>query len=67
MQIEINNEIKTITENISAQQVFELLQIQNTNGYALAINNIVIPKTKWTETLLNEGDKILVIQATQGG
>jgi len=67
MQIEINNEIKTITENISAQQVFELLQIQNTNGYALAINNTVIPKTKWTETLLNEGDKILVIQATQGG
>jgi sulfur carrier protein len=67
MLIEINNEIKTITENISAQQVFELLQIQNTNGYALAINNTVIPKTKWTETLLNEGDKILVIQATQGG
>jgi sulfur carrier protein len=67
MQIEINNEIKTITENFSVQQVFELLQIQNTNGYALAVNNTVIPKTKWTETLLNECDKILVIQATQGG
>lgn len=67
MTIEINNEIKTITENFSAQQVFEILQIQNTNGYALAINNTVIPKTKWAETLLNEGDKILVIQATQGG
>jgi sulfur carrier protein len=67
MTIEINNEIKPITENFSAQQVFELLQIQNTNGYALAINNTVIPKTKWAETLLNEGDKILVIQATQGG
>ncbi|MEY2828727.1 MAG: hypothetical protein RIQ33_585 [Bacteroidota bacterium] len=67
MNIEINNEIKTVIENFSAQQVFELLQIHNTNGYALAINNTVIPKTKWTETLLNAGDKILVIQATQGG
>ena len=67
MIIEINNEIKTITENFSAQQVFELLQIQNTNGYALAINNNVIPKSKWTETILKENDKVLVIQATQGG
>jgi sulfur carrier protein len=67
MNIEINSEIKTVIENFSAQQVFELLQIHNTNGYALAINNTVIPKTKWTETLLNAGDKILVIQATQGG
>ncbi|MFM2225668.1 MAG: hypothetical protein RJA07_1870 [Bacteroidota bacterium] len=67
MQIEINNEIKTITENFSAQQVFELLQIPNTNGYALAINNTVVPKSKWTETILKENDKVLVIQATQGG
>jgi sulfur carrier protein len=67
MQIEINNETKTITENFSAQQVFELLQIHNTNGYAMAVNNKVIPKTKWTETLLKESDKVLVIQATQGG
>ena len=67
MQIEINNETKTITENFSAQQVFELLQIQNTNGYALAINNTVVPKSKWNETILKENDKVLVIQATQGG
>ena len=67
MTIEINNETKTITENFSAQQVFELLQIQNTNGYALAINNTVVPKSKWNETILKENDKVLVIQATQGG
>jgi sulfur carrier protein len=67
MQIEINNETKAITGNFSAQQVFELLAINNTNGYALAINNMVIPKTKWAETLLKESDKVLVIQATQGG
>jgi sulfur carrier protein len=67
MQIEINNETKTITENFSAQQVFELLKIPNTNGYALAINNNVVPKSKWAETILKENDKVLVIQATQGG
>jgi sulfur carrier protein len=67
MNIEINNETKTIAENFSAQQVFELLQIHNTNGYALAVNNTVIPKTKWNESFLKENDKVLVIQATQGG
>jgi sulfur carrier protein len=67
MNIEINNETKTIAENFSAQQVFELLQIDNTNGYALAINNTVVPKSKWNESFLKENDKVLVIQATQGG
>jgi sulfur carrier protein len=67
MIIEINNEIKTVTEKLSASEIFSLLEINNTNGYALAINNNVIPKTKWTETILKENDKVLVIQATQGG
>jgi sulfur carrier protein len=67
MLIEINNETKTVVENFSAAEIFTLLEIKNINGYALAINNNVIPKIKWSETILKENDKVLVIQATQGG
>ncbi|MEY4876446.1 MAG: Sulfur carrier protein ThiS [Bacteroidota bacterium] len=67
MKIEINNEIKSVNEKFSATEIFSLLEIKNTNGYALAINNTVIPKAKWSETILKENDKVLVIQATQGG
>jgi sulfur carrier protein len=67
MLIEINNETKTVNENFSATEIFSLLEIKNTNGYALAINDNVIPKSKWSETILKENDKVLVIQATQGG
>lgn len=37
------------------------------DGIAIAINNIVIPKVQWDEHFLNEGDKLTVIKATQGG
>ncbi len=67
MIIEINNEAQTVNTNISATEIFSLLEIKNTNGYALAVNNNVIPKSEWSETILKENDKVLVIQATQGG
>jgi sulfur carrier protein len=67
MTIEINNESKTVSENFTVAEIFNLLAINNTNGYALAINNIVVRKENWKNTLLNENDKVLVIQATQGG
>ena len=34
---------------------------------ALALNEEVIPKSQWALTPLEEGDRILVIRATQGG
>jgi sulfur carrier protein len=36
-------------------------------GIALAVNNEVIPKSKWEQFSLQNGDSILAISATQGG
>lgn len=36
-------------------------------GVAVAIDNHVIPKTQWDSYLLQEGEKITLIKATQGG
>ncbi len=43
------------------------LNMPNTNGIALAVNEKVIPKTEWNNFQLNDNDKILIIKATQGG
>jgi sulfur carrier protein len=36
-------------------------------GVALAVNDKVIPKSKWEQCILKDGDRILAIEATQGG
>jgi len=37
------------------------------SGIAIAVNEVVISKTKWSHYTLKENDKILIITATQGG
>ncbi len=39
----------------------------NTDGVAVAVNSRVVPKSKWTDVRLSEGDVIEVINAVQGG
>jgi sulfur carrier protein len=39
----------------------------NINGIALAVNDKIIPKSKWEEFCLQNGDHILAIGAVQGG
>lgn len=37
------------------------------DGIALAVNHSIISKHLWSATSLSANDKVLVIQATQGG
>lgn len=39
----------------------------NGSGVAAAVNNRVVPRDKWGETLLEENAKVTVIRATCGG
>jgi len=36
-------------------------------GVAVAVNDAIVPAMRWPTTLLNEQDRVLVIQAAQGG
>ena len=39
----------------------------NTDGVAVAVNSRVVPKSKWADVRLSDGDAIEVINAVQGG
>jgi sulfur carrier protein len=67
MKIFINNEIQEFEEGISLELVLEQHQLTAKNGIAVAVNEEIIPKTKWEQTRLFEGDKIIVIGAVAGG
>jgi len=50
--------------------LFELLDEQHLagkNGIAVAVNDEVIPRTRWEETPLAENYNVLVITAAAGG
>ncbi|HSD15157.1 MAG TPA: sulfur carrier protein ThiS [Flavobacterium sp.] len=68
MELKINNQHKQFESNsLSAQALLDLEFPNKQNGIALAVNNTVIPRTNWSNTILNETDDILIITATQGG
>lgn len=66
ISININNTTKQVSKETSLEQLLNNLQ-HTKNGIAVAINNSIISKTVWSETLLKENDSILIIKATQGG
>jgi sulfur carrier protein len=37
------------------------------SGVAAAVNETVVPRGRWSETLLGEGDRVEVLTAVQGG
>ena len=43
------------------------LEITETRGVAVAINDQVIPRRRWSEQPLQPGDRVEIIRATQGG
>ena len=67
MNIYINNEPFQFEVTNTLFIVLEQRGLALRTGVAVAVNNIVVPKSNWDNTLLNDGDKILIISATKGG
>ena len=63
--IVVNNEA-TSTESMTVAELAAELQLPQ-RGVALAVNNKVVPRSVWAETVLNESDKVTIIKATFGG
>lgn len=39
----------------------------STPGVAVAVGERVVPRSKWAETTVDEGDRVEIITASQGG
>ena len=67
MKVRIGNSEIEIKSGTSLIETLEGVGISDQNGVAIAINNIVIPKSGWVAHQLEDGDQITVIKATAGG
>ncbi|MDR2225583.1 sulfur carrier protein ThiS [Providencia rettgeri] len=66
MHILINDQNMTLDAPLTVNQLFEALG-RSTTGTALAINQVIIPKSQWDSHLINDQDNILLFQAIAGG
>jgi len=68
MLLIINNQTKQYKKSpFTLEELMDLELKGKTKGVAVALNNQVIPREKWSDTLLTDTDSILIITATQGG
>jgi sulfur carrier protein len=67
MEIRLNDERRTVPPEQTLQGLMRELGLAERNGVAVAINDCVISRSKWSECKLAEADRVLLIQATQGG
>ncbi|AXT56986.1 sulfur carrier protein ThiS [Aquimarina sp. MMG015] len=66
MTINVNNQKQIISENSSIDFLLEELSLSK-NGIAIAINNQIITKDTWSDTIVKVNDNVTIIRATQGG
>ena len=66
MNIKINGK-ETALSGQTIQDLLNFCDIKSTIGIALAINEVVVPKSDWGQTSLKENDSVLIISPTQGG
>ncbi len=68
MLINYNGKNIALTGCDSLADLFEQISIKpHCQGIAVAINNLIIPKSRWASYQIQEGDRIEVIHAVQGG
>ncbi len=67
MNIRVNDQPRRVDPGASLLDLLRELALAERKGVAVAINDDVVPRAAWPARALAESDRVLVIQATQGG
>lgn len=65
--VTVNDKLLTLPDITTLTQLLAQLGLGASQGVAVAINDVVVPRSAWLTHCLADGDQILLIQATQGG
>ncbi|MFO7578613.1 sulfur carrier protein ThiS [Nitrosomonas halophila] len=66
MQLTINGQLQSFDGQMSVQQLIECLSLQD-KRIAIECNGEIIPRSKYPEQILGEGDQLEIIVAVGGG
>lgn len=67
MNIFVNDELKNVPSGSSLRSSLVELGMVEFNGWAIVVNNEVIPADEIDDLTLSPNDQIMLVQATQGG
>jgi len=67
MKVLINGENHIFTEELSITALLVHFKVRSEKGVAVALNFKVVPKTRFDDTIVVEGDQVDIIHATAGG
>jgi len=67
MTVFVNDQPRVLATGAPLADLLRELGLAERKGVAIAINDEVVPRSTWPTRVLAEGERILVIQATQGG
>ena len=65
--ITVNGEHRPLDAATTLTTLATELGIAEQKGVAIAVNGTVVPRGSWPAQALRQGDRVLVIRATQGG
>lgn len=65
--VTVNDQPRSLPASATVQTLAKALGLAEKKGVAFALNGSVAPRGQWPQRALQAGDKIIVIQATQGG
>ena len=67
MRIHVNDTARELPSGTTLADLARQLDLAARRGVAVAVNDAVVPRAAWPARALADGDRVLVIQATQGG
>ena len=65
--LRVNDAPRTLAAPATLEALVRELGLAGRKGVALAVNDAVVPRAAWPSHGLVDGDRVLVIRATQGG
>ncbi|NGO71146.1 sulfur carrier protein ThiS [Streptomyces sp. SB3404] len=66
MTLSVNGEQRQVPAGLTLDRLVATLTAAPT-GVAAAVNEDVVPRSRWADTGLGEGDRVEVLTAVQGG
>lgn len=67
LSIVVNDEARSVVSGFSVEALAHELGVGDRRGVAIAVNGSVVARAAWPAHTLANGDRVLVIRATQGG
>lgn len=67
MNVFINDEPRELNQGTTLEGLSQELGLETQMGWAIALNDLIIPKESHLKSILRDGDRVLIIKATQGG